>query len=699
MTPHLFALKQSKFVLWRPATTTAPRLVIGEFAAGNPSTLANQQEFPLVLQPGTTDLWGLDASACGLTDGKVYHYWFEVTDSSPFRNGSRILCTDPTSFSVDWRLKSSQLPTPYNYDDRDPAAVTLFKDGKLLPCDAGGETFDPLPQVADGAPNNHMVIYELPTSFARTGPEGDPQIGVGTFRDVRALVENSAEGGNFRDLEVMRVGRSHLQDLGVNGLELLPIADSFVDREWGYATSNYFAPDFDLGLPEGNTSPTANTDLASLVAACHAQGIRFIVDTVMAFGTHATMENINFSEFHIDPASAGTNDPDKLQSSRDNKVRDEFGGKLWRYARPVSAYDPIEGGTQSLFPARQLMKAQILRWMNDFAIDGIRIDSVNNIANWDFVGEFRDLARSNWTSSGGSPDKFLVVGEELSVPHGLLTEHRLDALWNEDFKRMVRYAILGQNDEREPSFEWTVRKIIDCRLIGFGDGAEAVNYVGSHDVGGFRNERLFNFLLNNGVWQTEERIKLAFTCLLTAVGIPMIFAGDEFADQHDLSTSNPDKQRDAVNFERVDEPFRKRVFEYASRLVKFRISSNALSVNDTEFIHVDFNDGKRVLVWKRGTGTDVVVVVANFSDFDSGKAGSNEYRVPNWPPTPLGKRWRDVSQDRDVDPAWVSREALFPWEAKVYAPRLAICRTASSYGSDQLANFLANSTPLLSTVN
>ena len=144
MTPHLFGLKQSKFVLWRPANTAAaPKLIIGEFKAGNPSTLENRREFALAQQPGIIDLWGIDASACGLTDGKVYHYWFEVTDSSPFRDGSRILCTDPTTFTADWRLKSARLPSPYDGDDQDPAAVILFKDGKLVPCDAAGETFAP----------------------------------------------------------------------------------------------------------------------------------------------------------------------------------------------------------------------------------------------------------------------------------------------------------------------------------------------------------------------------------------------------------------------------------------------------------------------------------------------------------------------------------------------------------------------------
>jgi pullulanase len=257
------------------------------------------------------------------------------------------------------------------------------------------------------------------------------------------------------------------------------------------------------------------------------------------------------------------------------------------------------------------------------------------------------------------------------VPIDLVRQQRLDGLWNEEFKRMVRSAILGQNDQKEPSFEWTVRKLIDCRLLGFADGAQAINYVTSHDVEGFRNERLFNFLNNNGVWETERRIKLAFVCLMTAVGIPMIFAGEEFADEHDLAVIHPQKQIDPVNFDRLQEPWRRRVFDYVARLAHFRTRSAALAVNDTDFIHVDFEEGKRVLVWKRGRpgADDPVVVVANFSDFETTRPfdPASEYRVPNWPASPADRRWREITQDREVPPEWAGREPIFPWEAKVYA--------------------------------
>lgn len=34
--------------------------------------------------------------------------------------------------------------------------------------------------------------------------------------------------------------------------------------------------------------------------------------------------------------------------------------------------------------------------MRDFHIDGIRMDSIENVTNWDFVGGFKDLARQHF---------------------------------------------------------------------------------------------------------------------------------------------------------------------------------------------------------------------------------------------------------------------------------------------------------------
>ncbi len=690
MDADVFAKRDKHFVLWRGAPNAPPpKLIIGQLQLGAPVAFVGEQHFDLQQSAGFHDLWVIPADHCNLVDGRVYHYWFEVTDSHPQRSGKRIRVTDPMAYTVDWRLLAPRPDEPgYSDDDRYPSGVVRFSQGRLLPCDAGGETgaLQNEPPLATLPPNNRLVVYELPPAWTRIGSAGEREIGVGTFRDVVALIDPDEVGANFSDLEVTQLGRSYLTELGVNAIELLPPADSYYVRQWGYGTTNFFAPDFDLGFPADYAWPTPNRDLRTLIAACHARGIRFFVDVVMAFArTNAYLAAATNDFFILNPRS-DPSDPDAHNSrgKDDGNIRDGFGSTLFRYAAFVNGYDPIAGQQSSLSPARQLMKASLLRWMNDFHIDGIRMDSVENVSNWDFIQEYKDLARETWrqrfaaqAAGDGADERFLVVGEELHEPLEILRQRRLDGLWHERFKQYIRAALLGQNADDEPSFEWTVRKAIDCRNIGYCDGAQAVIYLTSHDVEGFRNERLLNFLRNNGIFEAEKRIKLAFACLLTAVGVPMILAGDEFADQHDLFdekghvSQGGGKQVDPVNFARLSDEWRRRIKEYVARLIKFRTTSDAVAVNDTEFIHADFNDGKRVLAWRRGRpdSGDIVVVVANFSEFGTADpfGPSAEYRVHNWPATPPGKRWHEITQERDVPPEWVGREPIFPWEAKVYA--------------------------------
>ena len=137
------------------------------------------------------------------------------------------------------------------------------------------------------------------------------------------------------------------------------------------------------------------------------------------------------------------------------------------------------------------------------------MDSVENVSNWDFVGAFKDRARAlfqercaaNGVSAADADARFLVVGEELSLPMALLTQGRLDGLWNDTFRALVRSVILGEGDSS--AFLANVRQMVDCRSLGFTDGSQAVNYITSHDVEGVRRERLYNFLLNNGLSGTD----------------------------------------------------------------------------------------------------------------------------------------------------------------------------------------------------
>ena len=681
MDSDIFTIREDHFVLWRVfADDPPPTLVIGQLHPGAPVALIGEQHFELQPSQPFPDLWTIAAVDCGLVDDEVYHYWFEVTDAHPRRTGQRILITDPLAYMVDWRLRGARPPgDEYGGDDRYPAAVVKHSRGKLIPCDAGGEVGELL-DVAPATlpPNNRTVIYELPTAWVRVGTDGVRETAAGTFRDVLALVVRAATGANFAGVNVTAFGRSYLvEELGINALELLPPADSLYVREWGYGTTNFFAPDFELGFPADSSHPTPNRDLRDLVTACHAGGVRFFVDVVMGFArTSPYLAAATDDFFILDPENARLNDPD-VHDSR-GQIRNGFGSSLFRYETFLDAYDPIYGQARHLSPAARLMQAALLRWMTDFHVDGIRIDSVENVFSWNFLGEYRDLARSTWRSRYGAASaseveaRFLVVGEELQEPLAILTQHRLDGLWHESFKRYIRAALLGEAIDGH-SFEETVRRAVDCRAFGYTDLTQAVIYLTSHDVEGYRNERLFNFFMSNGVVDAERRTKLAFACLLTAVGIPQILAGDEFADRHDLFdehgnvSQNGGKQVDPVNYSRLDHDWRSRIKDYVGRLIKFRTTSDALAVNDIDVIHVDMN-GKRVMAWRRGRlGSDqVVVVLANFSDYATPAGPGAEYVVHNWPDTPPSRRWREISQERDVPREWIGREPIFPWEAKIY---------------------------------
>ena len=648
------------------------------------------------------ELWEVDASTCGLTDGVVYHYWFEVQTASPFADAQLILrVTDPMAYTVDWNLMSDPVPgfpaDPRNDGSaRYPAALIRWSGGQIVPSDAGAvpPSFD---NAADQAmatlpTNNRLVIYELPTAWTKSGDTVDgTNVGVGTFQDVLSLVRKSAPPANFATVSVLATGNSHLQNLGVNGLELLPPADTYTDRSfWGYATSNYFAPDFDLGQPIGQATSTATTDFLNLIRGCHLHGIRFIYDAVMAFSHCDAYRMADFLPFHIHFVSMQP-EP-RVNVDPEQGGRDGFGGDLWKYAYQTNGVDPISGAVTPLYPARQHLLAHMQWWMRYYHIDGYRLDSVNNINNYDFVDSFRSGARAVWNErwiaegnpAGGADARFITVGEELSMPAALLGS--IDGMWNERFRNRVRNVILGRNASGQPSFEWSVREMIDCRVLTAPDnkqlfwaGYQAINYIGSHDLtnrdgDGTNNDRIYSYLDRMGVGLKDKPLKLAFVCLLTANGIPMILAGDEFASPMAFQITDPNvtnaKQIDPVNYDlMVGDPWRQQIFDYIARLVKFRTTSDALSVDDTDFIHMDFDQGKRVLSWKRGSlGQAPVVVVANFSDWgsDVSQPGA-EYVVKNWPALPAGKQWMEISQGYAVGQGWAGREPLYPWEAKVYA--------------------------------
>src|SRR5436309_1348516 len=84
ITVDLLERRKTEFLVWCPSNkANAPELIIGQLQEGNPPRFAPIARQPFTLQrvAGLDGLWRIAASACGLQNGQVYHYWFRVDDS------------------------------------------------------------------------------------------------------------------------------------------------------------------------------------------------------------------------------------------------------------------------------------------------------------------------------------------------------------------------------------------------------------------------------------------------------------------------------------------------------------------------------------------------------------------------------------------------------------------------------------------
>ncbi|MEW8676772.1 MAG: alpha-amylase family glycosyl hydrolase [Candidatus Thiodiazotropha sp.] len=527
--------------------------------------------------------------------------------------------------------------------------------------------------------NNHqLVIYEMPMRWMESAPEKARQVGLGTFEKVV-----------FAHLD-------RLKALGINAIELLPVQDSPDTLNWGYGTRFFFAPDIDMGLP---------VELKFFVKQCHRRGIRVIFDVVMNHARDCPLAELDYTRFFL------TNE-DEERSHRG----EDYGARLFRY------WPDAQGRTPTW--DFQLRMAEYL--ITEFHVDGFRIDEFKGINHWAFVQRFRDHA---WqVHQQAFPDRpFLVIAED-SWRRAVITHRRpanpdgrkvTDSMWNFAFRDELRRAFNGHllthwgEPSRRERLRWMVtgsRTWNDWNRRaepGFHDLSQAVNYLTSHDVEQDEEKRIMNYLLaplleaqgyrgtvDDIRWVTDhlasgaddqqrflhglalERLRSAFCLLLTAVGIPMILAGDEFGDVHDLDHRNWRlKMSDPVDWQRLDASANNRdLWHKVAELIALRTEHPALIRNETAFIHFhsdfDRNEGAKVFVYCRTRGVPLgaegqIVVVGNI-----GPQSYAGYNLPWY--------WMNLNRVKEIAPphhvapleqndAGSVRLSLAPYQIRVFA--------------------------------
>lgn len=537
--------------------------------------------------------------------------------------------------------------------------------------------------------NEELVIYELPLRWM-DGPEEDPvrnprQVGLGTFDKVL-----------FEHLE-------KISKLGINAIELLPVADSADTLSWGYGTRFFFAPDLDMGAP---------TDLKHFIKRCHQRGIRVLLDVVMNHARECPLKHIAGDHFFIRDAGERARAGGYLlpEDEDEQDGRSGWGGALFRYATEVD----------NAFWSREFQFEMARYWIDQYHIDGFRVDAVKDLKRIDFLQQFCEVA-THAASQTNRP--FIVIAEDTSRrpfltqdypkerPH---STHAVDATWNFSFRDDVRRLVSNTLETvyGKPSRTERAIALIGSTRIwdsygegqmkdGFTELVQAVNYVTSHDVEQENEQRLMNYFLrlimggidfgNSPLDRVRtlsdllaqhhrlalEQIRSAFALMVTSVGIPMFLAGEEFADIHDLNTlSGATKMSDPVDFLRAQLPGHRELREQIKLLITLRTKNSALHDKRVGNFHThptfDDNGGERVFTFCRPGAVDPgyagqVIVVANcgpqrYSEYD--------FRAPRWP-------WqsRPVVEQGMIVPGgphgWIPAENLFrlslePFQVRVF---------------------------------
>jgi 1,4-alpha-glucan branching enzyme len=359
-----------------------------------------------------------------------------------------------------------------------------------------------------------LVIYELHVGALGFG-KPDP----GTLEDAIAFVD-------------------HLERLGVNAVELLPIAEFEARANWGYGTSHFFATDQAAG----------GTDrLKMFVKACHRRGIAVILD-------------VCYNHFDPDGERAewayDSNDPAR-------NIYYWYEGKPSDYPDPRGGYiDSISTGWAPRFneeAVRQLFISSAAFLVDVCHVDGFRLDQTSSIhqypqlhANGQHAGRaaaFGVKFLKQWTRTMRliKPGLFLSAEDYSDWP--ALTEPSLagdglgfDATWYGDF----HHNLVEYKDGAQAHL---------LREAGFGDdrplamsvfagalrrsGSAKIVYTESHDDCGNREGSARTIvvavdgapLIGDTRYWAEARVRFAAAMTLLSAGTPMFFMGEEAGAQ------------------------------------------------------------------------------------------------------------------------------------------------------------------------
>ncbi|CAN5743450.1 malto-oligosyltrehalose trehalohydrolase [soil metagenome] len=462
-----------------------------------------------------------------------------------------------------------------------------------------------------------------------------------------------------------------LARLGVTMVEVMPVAAFPGVRNWGYYGVFPFAVQESYGGPAG---------LARFVDAAHGAGLGVVLDVVYN---------------HFGP---------------EGNVAQDYGPYL------TDAFSTPWGGAMNMVGpgsdgVRRFCIENACRWVDEFHVDGLRLDAVHAIVDASPVPMVEELTTAVHRIAAAEGRTVLVTVESnTNDPRIVRTRDQhgwgCDAVWDDDVHHALRVALTGERHEYYAPFvgvadlaaafqhRWVFRgqysSVFDHRHGAPADDVEPRRFVvfaQNHDhVGNTpRGGRLLA-----GRDPDEPRLRLAAATTLLSPFTPMLFMGEEYAEPtpfpYFVDHGDPDlvdgvRRGRQAEFAGVDwasgvadpadpDTFRAAVLDPSlaesgahagilamyTELLRVRREVDVLTAPDaTQRVTMLGGDDPTAIVIERKAGDDASTLVLNF--------GPNMLDLPT---TPAGPVVFDTSDERWTDPGGSSAESIAPFSARLY---------------------------------
>lgn len=368
---------------------------------------------------------------------------------------------------------------------------------------ADGRFPDPASRFQPDGPHGPSEVVD-PGAFAWTdaawpgvGAEGQViyEMHVGTFTP-----EGTWEAAAHRLADLAR--------LGITTIEMMPVAEWAGAFGWGYDGVDLYAPTRLYGRPD---------DLRAFVDRAHALGLAVILDVVYN---------------HLGP------DGCYLSKYSDWYFSDRYENE---WGEPLN-FDGAHAG-----PVREYFVQNAGYWIDEFHVDGLRLDATQSMLDASPVHIIREVA-ARARSAAGRRRVYLVAENEPQQARLVRPPEDggfgLDAVWNDDFHHSARVALTGKREAYYTDYDGAPQEFVSAARRGYlyhgqfyawqgkrrGEPATAlppfafVTFLENHDqvansVSGLRGHARGA----PGLWRALTAL------LLLGPGTPLLFQGQEFS--------------------------------------------------------------------------------------------------------------------------------------------------------------------------